>query len=154
MKVRVLPMINAIGCALLAALVVAQWLKERSLHQLVVESHDQLVVTQHAATQERERKQALERDIAVLKEAVEASQKAGESTARALSEQSVQVAALQADLTAARNQVMAWEAAVKARDQRISDLTSTLEATRKRLDQAIARLKTPSTKEPAAKANQ
>ena len=48
---------------------------------------------------------------------------------------------LQTELITAREQIATWEAALKARDERIRTLDANLASTRKRLDEAIAKLK-------------
>ncbi len=141
MTPRVLPILNAIGCLLLTGLVVAQWRKERTLDGTLTELRGDLATARQQAADETERRAALERDIAVLKESIEATQQAAETAARSLAEKDQVATRLQTDLTAAREQVTAWETALKARDERIRSLDADLAATRKRLDEAIARLK-------------
>lgn len=138
---RALPILNALGCLILTGLVVAQWMKERAIHEDLSAVTRQLATARDEVAKEAQRRAVLERDIAVLKEAIESTQKAAESTTRELSEKSTLAASLQTDLDAAREQVAQWESALKARDERIHSLTGDLSATRKRLDEAIAKLK-------------
>ena len=138
---RALTILNAVGCLVLTGLVVAQWVKERSMHEDLTAVNRQLATARDEGAKEALRRVALERDIAMLKEAIESTQKAAESTTRELSEKSTLASGLQTELTAAREQVTQWEAALKARDERIQSLTGDLSATRKRLDEAIAKLK-------------
>ena len=138
---RALTILNAVGCLVLTGLVVAQWMKERSMHEDLTAVNRQLATARDEVAKEALRRVALERDIAMLKEAIESTQKAAESTTRELSEKSTLASGLQTELTAAREQVTQWEAALKARDERIQSLTGDLSATRKRLDEAIAKLK-------------
>jgi predicted nucleic acid-binding Zn-ribbon protein len=49
--------------------------------------------------------------------------------------------ALQSEMTEARGQLEAWEKAVAQRDERIKTLDEELVRTRKRLEEAIARLR-------------
>jgi predicted nucleic acid-binding Zn-ribbon protein len=91
--------------------------------------------------EEVKRRTALERDIAVLKETIESAQKAAEVSTRDIVEKDRTVTQLQAELTAAREQVTVWEAAMKTRDEQIRTLDNNLAATRKRLEEAITKLK-------------
>jgi capsule polysaccharide export protein KpsE/RkpR len=77
----------------------------------------------------------------VLKESIEATQQAAESSARNLAEKDQLVNQLQTANASAREQVAVWEDAVKQRDERIQALDADLGKTRARLDEAIQRLK-------------
>ena len=141
MNARVLPILNAIGCLVLTGLVAVQWLKERALNHDIDGLGNQLSEARRQAADEASRRSALERDIAVLKEAIESTQRAAETAAGDLAAKQQLADKLQADLTAATGQVAAWEAALKERDERIRQLDSDLAAARQRLDEAIAKLK-------------
>jgi len=138
---RALPILNALGCLVLTGLVVAQWMKERSIHDDLEAVTRQLAAARDETAKESQRRVVLERDIEVLKEAIESTQKAAESATRELSEKSTLATGLQTELASAREQVAQWEAALKARDERIQSLVGDLSATRKRLDEAITKLK-------------
>ena len=141
MNCRALPLLNAIGCLALIGLVVVQWLRERATTGDLLALRADLTAATARATAESERRSALERDLAVLKEAIEATQQAAETTARDLTEKTTLTTTLQTELATAREQVTAWETALKARDERILTLTADLTATRQRLAEAIAKLK-------------
>jgi chromosome segregation ATPase len=141
MTPRTLVIINTIGCLLLTALVVVQWRGERKLGDTVATLRTQIAAAANQAAEDAKHRAALERDIAVLKETIEATQKAAESSTRALAEKEAIAERLQTELTAATEQVAAWETALKARDARIVSLAAEIDATRKRLDEAIAKLK-------------
>jgi len=141
MSPRTLTLLNTIGCLALTGLIVAQWCKERTIQGNLAETTRQLAITRDQAAEESQRRAALERDIAVLKETIEATQKAAETSAHDFAEKDALATELQAQLTSAREQLATWEAALKTRDQRIHLLDSELAATRKRLDEAIAKLK-------------
>ena len=141
MKFRALPILNAIGCLALTGLVVVQWQRERANIADLVTLRADLATATARATAESERRSALERDLAVLKEAIDSTQHAAEATARQLTEQTTLTTAVQTELTAARAQVAAWETALKTRDERILALDADLTATRQRLAEAIAKLK-------------
>jgi septal ring factor EnvC (AmiA/AmiB activator) len=141
MKFRALSLLNTLGCLALIGLVVVQWQRERATTGDLVALRADLAAATARATAESERRGTLERDLAVLKEAIEATQQAAESTARDLTEKTTLTTTLQAELATAREQVSAWETALKARDERIQSLSAELTATRERLTEAVAKLK-------------
>ena len=148
MKFRVLPFVNAIGCLVLTGVLLVQWTRERSLDKTVATLRSDLRTAGKKAAAEAERSSGLERDIATLKEAIEATQKAAdesrkaaEDSARLLAEKEAQSNVVQADVAAARDQVKVWQDAIAERDAKLRELNSDLTATRSRLDAAIAKLK-------------
>jgi chromosome segregation ATPase len=141
MNSRVLPVLNLVGCLALTGLVVLQWRKERSMVGSLAGLKSELATARHQAVEDAKHRAALERDIAVLKESIEATQKAAETSARNFAEKDQQATQLQTEIAAAREQVTAWEAALKQRDERIQTLDGDLAKTRARLDEAITRLK-------------
>jgi hypothetical protein len=141
MSPRTLPILNAMGCLVLSGLIVAQWRKERVLDQSLTAARTGLLAAREQVAAEALRSAAFERDIGVLKEAVEATRMAAEAAGKSLVEKDEAAAALQLELGAVREQVVMWEAAVKARDERIRLLAADLATARKRLDEAIGRLK-------------
>ena len=141
MTPRTLPIVNAIGCLALTGLIVAQWRKERTLDGMLAGIRTELAAANDLSTRESQRRATLEHDVVVLKEVIETTQQAAESSARTLVEKDQLATRLQTDLAAARTQVTAWETALKARDERLRALDKELAATRKRLDEAIAKLK-------------
>lgn len=142
MTSRTLSIFNAVGCLLLTGVVIAQWRGERVLDGRLAALRTELGAAKSQAADEAKHRAALERDITVLKESIEATQQAAESSALVLADKDALATRLQAELDAAREQVAAWEAAIQARDERIRSLDADLSATRKRLDEAIANLKT------------
>jgi chromosome segregation ATPase len=141
MNSRILPMLNLLGCLALTGLVVMQWRRERSLDGRLVNLKSQLEAANHQANEESKHRAALERDITVLKESIEATQKAAETAARELEEKEQLVTQLQAANTAAHEQLTSWEDAVKQRDERIREIEAQLAKTRAKLDDAVSRLK-------------
>jgi chromosome segregation ATPase len=141
MTTRVLPILNTIGCLALTGLVVVQWRKERTLDSTLTNLRSELADSRIRIEEDAKQRAALERDISVLKESIEAIQKSAESSARDLAEKDELATRLEADLGSARDQVAAWESAIRERDARIQTLDADLAAARKRLDEAIARLK-------------
>lgn len=141
MTPRTLPLINAIGCLVLTGVVVVQWRRERAMNDDFAQTKARLSLSLQQTDEEVKRRTALERDIVVLKETIESAQKAAEVSTRDIVEKDRTVTQLQAELTAAREQVTVWEAAMKTRDEQIRTLDNNLAATRKRLEEAIAKLK-------------
>jgi chromosome segregation ATPase len=142
MNPRTLPILNGIGCLALTGLVFAQWRKERTLDSALIGVRTQLAAAQDQASSEAKRRAALERDIAVLKEAIEGTQRAAESSARSLAEKDERLTQVQGELSAALAQITRWQAAIEARDERIRLLDTHLATARQRLNEAIAKLKT------------
>ena len=141
MSPRSLPILNALGGLVLTGIVVAQWLRERDQNGELLATRDQLAAATQLAHSEADRRKTLEKDLAVLKEAIAATQQSAETTTRELGEQATLNQSLKTELETARTQVTAWETALKERDKRISDLTTDLSATRQRLTQAVEKLK-------------
>ena len=141
MKSRVLPILNAVGCLILSALILIQWQRERAAGASLAKLKTELTTAHDLAASETQRATGLERDIAVLKESIEATQKAAESSARLMEEKTTQTASLEVEISTAREQVKTWETAIAARDEKLLTLAAELTATRKRLDEAIAKLK-------------
>jgi chromosome segregation ATPase len=140
-KPRVLPILNALGCLVLTGLVLVQWKKEHALVGEVVALEAELGTARVQAAEEAARAAGLVRDIAVLKESIEALQKSAEQSAGALAAKEIEASGLQAETTAARDQLKVWEEAIAVRDARLRELDKELAATRARLDEAIARLR-------------
>lgn len=141
MNARFLPVLNLIGCLALTGLVVTQWRTERSKEAALADLKSQLAAARHQAKEDAKHRAALEHDISVLKESLEATQKAAEAATRELEQKEQHITQLQAAESAARTQLAAWEEAVKQRDERIRALETDLTKTRARLDEAVIRLK-------------
>ena len=146
MKSRVLPILNAIGCLVLTGVIVIQWQRERAAGESLAKFKTELAVAHDLAATETQRAAGLERDITVLKESIEATQKAAEESAHLMEEKSTQTAGLETEITAAREQLKIWETAIAARDEKLRALDAELTATRRRLNEAIAKLKEASTR--------
>jgi chromosome segregation ATPase len=141
MSSRALPILNAIGCLMLTTVVLVQWRKERAIDGDRLALKSELATWKQQAADEVQKRGALERDIVVLKESIASTQLAAESSAKTIAEKAELTNRLETDLNAAREQVSSWETAIKERDERIRTLDAELAATRKRLDEAIAKLK-------------
>jgi peptidoglycan hydrolase CwlO-like protein len=141
MKARVLPVLNAVGCIALTVLVVVQWRGDHRSRLARQALHAQIAEGQARAAEDAKHLAALERDIALLKETIEATRQAAESQALRVEESEQFRETLQNDIAEARKQVEAWEQAVALRDERIRKLDDELVRTRKRLDDAITNLR-------------
>ncbi|MCU0752364.1 MAG: hypothetical protein MUC40_04950 [Akkermansiaceae bacterium] len=131
MNSRVLPVLNLIGCLALTGLVVVQWRREHITDAVAAGLRRELATALQEIAEAARQRTTLERDIVVLKESIEATQQSAETAARGLAEKEQLNSALETELATAREQVAAWEAALRQRDERI----------RQRLDEAVARLK-------------
>lgn len=141
MKSRALPILNAAGCLILSGLIVLQWQRERAVSQTLAKLKTEWVASQEFSAAETQRAANLGRDIGVLKESIEATQKAAETSAQLLEEKVNQVTNLDIEVAAAREQVKTWQIAITGRDEKLRALNAELTATRRRLDEAIAQLR-------------
>ena len=148
MKQALIPLINAIGCAVLLGVVALQWTQSEKRR----EEYLALQVQAHAMSEQRDealqRAEALTADLADLKQSLLETQKAADEAARVQKEQGEQLALTtaardqaNAERDALRQQITQWEAAIKERDQGIKERNEAIEALRKKLDEAIAQLK-------------
>ncbi len=129
-------MLNAIGCLILAAVVFTQWGEETRTDDAMTLLRLQVAEARHLAETETQRATALERDIAVLKQSFEATR-----LAAVAAQKTSGVSNIQDELDEARTQIETWRSAIATRDARIHELESDLTATRRRLDEAIVKLK-------------
>lgn len=139
---RFLPILNLVGCLLITVVIVAQWFKERELVGRIKTISQELVAAREQTADAENRAVALERDVIQLKESIEATaqarKEAEEEAAKITTEHNEKMAAL---AIASEEQVKTWQAAIAERDTKITELSDSLGATRKRLDEAIAKLK-------------
>lgn len=142
---RFLPLLNLVGCLLITGVILAQWLKERGLDTRIKELNQQLVTTREQHDAEKTRAAALENDIAQLKAAIESTVQARKETedamAKLVAESQSQAAAVASANQSNEEKAKIWEKAIAERDAKIRELDSSLNATRERLDKAIAKLK-------------
>lgn len=141
MKPPILPILNAIGCLILTALVVILWNHERSLNRALELANVRVTKTQTLFDTETQRATALERDISVLKESIQATQESAEKTSGLLDQKESQNQTLQSEISAAREQVTVWQSSLTERDTKLRELSGELTSTRSRLDSAVAKLK-------------
>ncbi len=148
MKQPLIPLINAIGCAILLGIVALQWTQSEKRR----EAYRTLQVQAHALGEERDeavkRAESLAQDLAELKQALMETQKSADEAARLSKVQGEELTVAtaardqaSAERDALRQQIVQWEAAIKERDQAIAERNEALVALRKKLDEAIAQLK-------------
>lgn len=138
---RFLPFLNLAGCLLITGIILAQWIKERGLDTKVKNLNQQLVSARQQNEVERKRSIALEQDITQLNESIESTVKAHKETEDAMAKLIAQGQAQAAASQSNQEQLKVWEKAIAGRDAKIRSLSADLTATRQRLDEAIAKLK-------------
>jgi len=125
----------------LTALVAFQWSEERVSHRSIQDLKSALAESQFHYAEQVKKTASLERDISALKEAITSTQAAAETAARDNVTHSTQAAQLRTELTTARDQAKLWETSIAERDAKLKELNSELISTRRRLDEAIVKLK-------------
>lgn len=148
MSARLLPIFNAIGCAVLMVLIVIQWKGGQALEDQLHASREQTSVETKARLEAEKRALQLQSDVEGLKASIDAIREASDRDKQAADEagkfaadKASEAAALTAGLGKAQEQLKVWEEAVKSRDEKLKELNAALVATRQRLDEAIAKLK-------------
>jgi chromosome segregation ATPase len=136
-----LVLVNAVGCLVLGLLLVLQWGKERDLDWRIHELKVRLVAVQDQYAAECERTKMLDQERSLLKESIQSMQRAAEETGKLLAARDARVAELEPQLAKLNEQLKTWQAAILQRDERIHALDADLSAARRRLDEAIAKLK-------------
>ena len=134
-------MINAVGCLVLAAIVFTQWAKEARADRAAVQVQSELQATRDFAEKETQRATGLENDITILKQSLESTQRTAIDAAKALQDHQSQAADSDVELAAVKDQIVKWQAAIAERDAKIRGLDAELISTRRRLDEAIVKLK-------------
>lgn len=141
MTARILIVINAVGCLILAAVIVLQWQHERELEGALDDGAEMLRQTEDMLDAQTAKCDALESDIALLKESITSATQALAERDGLLAARAADIEVLNARIVEAKVQLDQWEEAVQQRDQRIKSLEDALQATRARLDEAISQLK-------------
>ena len=148
MKQSIFTIVNAIGCVVLLGIVAMQWTQNEQRR----EAYRTLQVQTHAISEERDeaakRADAMMNDLADLKQSLVDTQKAADQAALASKQQGEELLATTtardqatAERDALKKQITEWEAAMKLRDQTITEQNEAMVALRKKLDEAIAQLK-------------
>lgn len=139
---RLLPLLNLVGCVLITGLILFQWLKERRMDHQINDLRKQLVASEEQYDAEQKRATALERDVAQLKESIEAAAASKRELEEHINKFTAEQNAANATFaTAHQEQVQLWEKAIADRDDRIRQLNESLVATRQRLNEAISQIK-------------
>ena len=145
---RLLPIINAVGCVVLVAFILVQWIGGNVLNKKLHEVETKLIHESNARINAEFDKQKLQQDIEGLKASIDSIRKDSEQNAKDLEARSAEVTALNANIVDAQTKVKEWEEALKARDEaitardtKIKELNDNLVSTRKRLNEAVEQLK-------------
>lgn len=141
MNARTLTWINAVGCMILVAFIVVQWREEYAAGRELARLRISLAESNAKVAEETARCMVLERDLKVLKEAAEQSGKAVESGKSAVMSKDARIAELEVALKQAGGDVGKWQAAIAQRDDRIRKLEADAAEARRRLNEAVNKLK-------------
>lgn len=148
MNARLFSIINAIGCALLAGFIFIQWLGGTKLEDELQAARRQAAEESKARSEAEKRAANLTTDIDGLKASIDSIRRSAEEQVQETKAQAGQADALHANLVHAQEQMKLLEEAIKARDEalkvrddKLKEYGDALTATRKRLDEAIAKLK-------------
>ncbi|MCW1923176.1 hypothetical protein OKA05_11485 [Luteolibacter arcticus] len=155
MNPRALPIVNAVGCIVLAGFILIQWfggqVRDKELH----EAKSREILEKNARLEAEKRADQLQSDIQGLKDSVDSIRKAAEAAEKEVALRIEDIAKFSAGLEEAKASIVTWEQAVKERDEalvkrdaalaerdsKLKELNGQLVATRKRLDEAVAELK-------------
>jgi len=148
MKQSIFTIVNAIGCVVLLGIVAMQWTQNENRR----EAHRTLQVQAHAIGEERDeavrRADAMMNDLADLKQSLIETQKVADEAALVNKQMGEELLAsttardqATAERDALKKQITEWEAAIKLRDQTITEQNEAMVALRKKLDETIAQLK-------------
>lgn len=140
MTARLLTLINTVGCLILATVVVLQWMHEREMKRELEQRGDQLMRVVGERDAQLAKREALEADVAMLKDSLGAAKLALEARDVQLAARAVDIEVLNRRIIEAKAQLDQWEVAVRQRDRRITELEAALQAARERLDQAVLQL--------------
>lgn len=145
MNLLALTWVNATGCLILGLLLVVEWRKERGLDGRIQELKVSLVAEEDLHAAACERAEIFQREQQMLKESIAALQQASETRGQLVaqrdSQRDAQLATLQQQAEKLQAQVHTWQNAISQRDERIRALDADLTLARRRLDEAIAKLK-------------
>jgi len=146
---RLVTILNAIGCLVLAAVILIQWQQGQMLSDQLLASRSQEVLQANARVEAETLSKQLQADIDGLKASVDSIQQSAALAEQQLAAKAEETKSLLTQLSQTQEQIKTWEAAVKSRDEaltlrdtKLQELNDSLVATRKRLDQAVAELKT------------
>lgn len=145
---RLLTILNAVGCLLLAGFILIQWRGGEALSRELHETRSREIVEKNARLDAEKRGRQLQADIDGLKASIDSIQQAAAVAEEEKEAKAEEIRKLGELVTQADGQIKTWEEAVKARDEaivqrdaKLKELNEALVATRKRLDEAVAELK-------------
>ena len=138
---KFLPILNAVGCGFLVVILVAQWKMSQELDKELRaarlaerNTHNEKIEVENRVTQ-------LLADIDNLKATIDIMRKEADEAKKRIADGEVLANQLHTGLTFSLGNFEALELAVTERNARIAELNSSLAATRRRLDEAVERLK-------------
>ena len=148
MSARVFAIFNAVGCLCLTGFILMQWFLGNAVEKELTQAKRSLRDEQNAHFETHERATRLEADVAGLKASLDSLRTSAEESEKALAERVKESEAMKATLTQGSAQAKVYEEAIKerdealkVRDEKLKELNEALIATRKRLEEAIAKLK-------------
>lgn len=141
MILKIVPILNAVGCFFLVAFIVAQWKANQDLEKSVRAARLAERVAQNEKIEIEKRTVQLQTDVDNLKASVDSMKAEAEEAKKKIADGELLVNQLHTGLSFSHAHFQALDQAILERNARIAQLNSSLVATRNRLDQAIAELK-------------
>lgn len=141
MILKVVPILNAVGCLFLVAFIIAQWKTGQDLQN---ELRAARLAERNVRNEKIEIEQQtfkLQADVDSLKAAVDSMRSEAEAAKKKTADDELLISQLGVGLNFSYVNFQALNQAVEERNSRIDQLNSSLVATRRRLDEAIEKLK-------------
>jgi len=140
--------LNAVGCLILAGFIFVQWLGGEKLEDELQAARRQAAEEGEARAEAEKHAAGLSSDIEGLKTSIDSIRRDAAEQVQATKEQAGHAQELHANLVQAQEQMKLMDEAIKARDEaikgrdaKLKEYSDALLATRKRLDEAVAKLK-------------
>lgn len=141
MTLKVLPILNAVGCLFLVGFVVVQWQDNQNLEKDLRAARLAERITQNEKIEVEQKVIALQTDVDSLKASIELMKKEADDAKKKIADGEELAGFLNRGIVYTSAYLQAMEKAVEERNARISELSGSLAATRKRLDDAVAELR-------------
>jgi hypothetical protein len=138
---KALPILNAIGCIFLAGFIVFQWNSAQKIDKDLRASRLNERIVLNEKIEVEKRVVQLQTDVDNLKASIELMRTDEEIAKKKIADGEVLANQLHAGLSFSAAHFIAMDQAILERNARITELNSSLVATRKRLDDAITELK-------------
>jgi chromosome segregation ATPase len=145
---RAFSIINAVGCVALVGFILFQWLVGYGLEREIHEEKSGRINETNARLEAERRAKVLESDIAGLKTSIDLIRADVEQKEKERADAAKEAEALRAVVQQANEQmktmneaIASRDEAIRARDAHLKTLGENLAATRKRLDEAVEKLK-------------